>query len=144
MFEAAILCLTLNLYHEVRGEHSSHVFEAHEAVAQVTVERAGFDIGRVCDVVLAPKQFSWANGLSRVERKKYAADPSGLVPVGLVGADAEAWRLADFFAWLTLGGKLEHPLPAGAKHYHRTDSKPIWRHGLTPYSTIGSHIFYME
>jgi N-acetylmuramoyl-L-alanine amidase len=130
MFEAAILCLALNVYHEARGESD----EGQQAVAQVTLERAEWKVENVCEVVFAPRQFSWTNGL-RAGR----VSPDRLMP-----NEETAWKDALFVAHLALGGKLEHPLPQGSKHYHRADVRPVWRHGLTPFGVIGSHIFYME
>ena len=57
MIAEALLCLTLNVYHEARGEP----FLGQVAVAEVTLNRVD-DLrwpDTVCEVVYQPYQFSW-------------------------------------------------------------------------------------
>ena len=59
----AILWLVINLYHEARGEP----IEAQIAVACATLNRAGWKLENVPDVIQAQKQFSWTS-----DRRKMA------------------------------------------------------------------------
>lgn len=73
LLEAAILCLTLNLYHEARGEPLDGIL----AVAAVTlnrVETKGFP-NTICEVVHEVKvkgkpQFTWTKFNKKVKDKK--------------------------------------------------------------------------
>lgn len=118
MFESALLCLALNVFFESRGEP----FEGQLSVAQVTMNRAGYDPAKVCKVVKAPKQFSWTS------RKR--KQPSG-----------DAWDQAKQVAGLAINNDLPD-LTNGATHFHAKYVSPKWRHMLSRTLTIGSHIFY--
>ncbi|WP_448579778.1 cell wall hydrolase [Thermaurantiacus sp.] len=113
-------CLARAVYWEARGEP----LEGQLAVAEVIlnrVERGRF--GRdVCDVVTAPRQFSFVRGgaiPAPVNRAQYAE------------AKAIAWiALAD--AW--------KPIVGAATHFHARHVNPGWR--LTRVAEVGNHIFY--
>lgn len=55
MIASTLLCLTLNIFHESRGE----TIEAQEAVAAVTINRARKYSKSICKVVHQPAAFSW-------------------------------------------------------------------------------------
>lgn len=104
-------CLYTNVYHEARGEP----FAGQIAVAKVTLNRA--KNSSICDVVYAPKQFSWVGNNKKVK-------------------DAEAYYRAHLAAWAAL----RHDW--GATHYHATYVKPKWAKKLTKIEQIGNHVFY--
>lgn len=56
---AALICLTLNLYMEARGEDP----DGQYLVADVTLNRVASELypDTVCDVVFDPHQFSWTS-----------------------------------------------------------------------------------
>lgn len=125
MLEAAILCMALNIYYESRSEPVS----GQQAVALVTMNRAKGDPSRVCDVVFAPRQFSWTNpGVTTVP------------PLDLV-----AWKTAMATAKVTVTGKLAD-FTRGATHYHADYVRPIWRHAMRPLRLVGvgHHVFYCK
>lgn len=118
----ALLCLALNVYHEARGEP----FAGQVAVAQVTMRRAGYKAERVCEVVMAPRQFSWTGS-----KKKKPADRAAWGRAVLAAKKALLWAK---------GVGEDHS--RGATHYHARHVKPRWSHGLAPVATIGGHYFY--
>ena len=125
ILEAALLCLALNIFHEARGE----TILGQYAVAQVTMNRAGWDQSRVCKVVYASRQFSWTHQPAR-HRKPSRVDP-------------ESWEKAQVIARVTLERPgLMNVLVKDADHYHATYVRPKWRKGMTRTARIGRHIFY--
>lgn len=122
----ALHCLSLNVYHEARGEP----FIGQVAVAQVTVRRAKRDPAKVCEAVYSRGQFSWASG-----------------QLGLVKPDMmdPAWQRAGRAAALALRWGLGERLPdysRGATHYHADYVKPYWARAKTQTAKIGRHIFW--
>lgn len=113
-------CLARAIYWEARGEP----LEGQLAVAEVILNRVEHQrFGRdVCDVVTAPRQFSFVRGgaiPAPVNRAQYAE------------AKAIAWiALAD--AW--------KPIVGEATHFHARHVNPGWR--LTRVAQVGNHIFY--
>lgn len=128
----AALCLALNIYHEARGEPLT----GQHAVAQVTMNRAGRDPGKVCEVVVKPKQFSWTSGL--VKGKKDA--PARLTKRG-EPKDKKAWFMAKQVAQVTLEGWVRD-FTGGATFYHARAVHPRWSNDLRLVSVIGQHRFY--
>lgn len=131
ILESAVLCLALNIYHEARGES----LIGQHAVAQVTMNRAGWKEGEVCHEVLKPKQFSWTNG-GLVARAKGEAH---LTKAGMP-REEDAWYQARGVAIATLSGMV--PRFTQADHYHTTKVRPTWRNAFKRVATYGSHIFY--
>lgn len=127
MFEAAIFCLALNIFHEARSEPLTGQF----AVALVTMNRAKGNPRRVCSVVKAPSQFSWT--LTQQFRK----------PVLHNVIEQEAWHQANRIAKLVLMQRVKD-ITKGSTHYHTTAVKPVWRTKLRKTAQIGSHIFYTQ
>jgi spore germination cell wall hydrolase CwlJ-like protein len=116
--ESALICLALNIYHESRGEP----VRGQLAVALVTLNRAQRRQERVCEVVFAPRQFSWTNGATLPPiRDKKAFQRS-------LGIARAAMKIPDF--------------TQGADHYHHEDVYPKWRTNLVVVEQIGLHIFY--
>ena len=109
------------------------------AVAQVTMNRAGRDPKKVCEVVAARKQFSWVNksfGLAKVEASGGIRMTAKGLPV-----DVDAWNAAVKIARVTLNGRMTD-FTHGATFYHANYVKPVWAHKLKLVSVIGAHRFY--
>jgi len=117
--EAALLCMSLNLYHEgLKNEPIDGLF----AIAQVTLNRAGRDPANVCAVVRAPKQFSWTLRPPPVE-------------------DGQPWRTAQTVAKLSF---FTQDFTGGATHFHALYVSPYWRSDMEIVGQWGSHIFYRK
>lgn len=125
--EAAILCLSLTLYHEgLKQEPIEGLF----AIGQTVLTRAERKPEKVCVVVRQYKQFSWTLKPPRVE-------------------DGPAWRTAQAVARLTFHMQ---DFTGGATHFHAVfcnqdrahECKPYWRSDMEPLGQWGSHIFYKE
>jgi len=124
ILEAALLCLSLNIFHEARGEPVPGQY----AVAQVTMNRAGGDQARVCKEVYKPKQFSWTH--QKVRHKKPAK------------VDPDSWARAKAIARVVLAKGMAMDLSGGANHYHATYVAPRWATQMQRTRVIGRHIFY--
>ena len=116
---SSILWLTLNVYHEVRGEE----FLAQVAVAHVTINRARSRHLSVKDTVLQDHQFSWTD----MPKKKWF--PRDLVAF---------WLCLESVTTAAAG----HDFTGGATFYHNYRIKPYWAASLEPVGLIGNHIFY--
>jgi N-acetylmuramoyl-L-alanine amidase len=114
------LCMTKNIYHEARGEG----VEGMQAVALVTLNRARQQDKSVCDVVYAPKQFSWTN----TAKGRNKPLTSNVNEAHTVAVQAMSGALDDF--------------TGGATHYHTKTVKPVWRKALDKVAVINNHIFY--
>lgn len=135
-FEAAAICLSLNMYHEARSEG----VEGMMAVAEVTINRVLHDDfpNDVCSVVQQTNrnpdgsikinqcQFSWyCDGKSDKMRDKYYRNLSYVIAVDY---------LTGFRSNLT----------DGAIYYHADYVNPYWARHFTKTTKIGTHIFYKE
>lgn len=131
----AVLCLAINIYHEARSES----LIGQLAVATVTMNRAGKDRRKVCDVVFADKQFSWTTGLARKTGKGW------FVRSGGVPKEGEAWELAKHIAKLGVSNRLID-YSGGATHYHRKDVRPYWAKTMkrVKFSVASRHVFYRK
>lgn len=123
ILESALLCMSLNIYHEAAKDEP---LLGMAAIAQVTLNRAKRDPAQVCDVVFAPKQFSWTNG-----------------KIPSVDETSRAWRNAQDMARLSFS---TNDFTLGADHYHALYVSPYWKHDprLTPAGLWGSHAFYKQ
>lgn len=136
LMATAFMCLALNVYHEARGES----IMGQHAVAQVTMNRAERDPSKVCQVVVAKKQFSWVNPSFGLVEKT----PKGCVLTKRgEPKEGDAWDRAKKIAWVTLA-RADQPdfFAHGAKFYHVTWVHPVWRHKLKQVAVIGHHKFY--
>jgi len=133
VLSAAVLCLALNIYHEARGE----MLAGQIAVALVTVNRAQATNSHVCDVVFAPRQFSWTTKLVARAGGAYSLKLSA-VPV-----ERRAWEISKVLARTVLAGQVGD-ITKGAKFYHTRSVRPVWRHGLEKTILVGNHQFYRE
>lgn len=117
MITASLLCLSLNVYYEARGEEIA----GQMAVALVTLNRAKEQKKDVCEVVYAPKQFSWTASPSRPH-------PSGQAWVLAQQIASAATTFADF--------------TYGATHFHAWSVTPDWSLNLKFVARYGNHLFY--
>lgn len=115
-----VLCLTLNLYFEARGEP----LDGQILVAEVTMNRAEKEGEGVCRAVFRPSQFSWT-AEENLSIKEFDAFKTSFVL---------AREMLDTGCVLC----------SGATHYHNTSVKPYWSKSLTKLGKYGNHIFYME
>lgn len=122
----------MNVYHESRSES----VEGQHAVAQVTMNRAGRDPSKVCETVVAPKQFSWTGGLVIKRRGKMPVVAKAGLPT-----DKKAWKRALDIAMVTLNGWVPD-YTGGATFYHTKSVYPYWRRHFELVTVIGSHKFY--
>ena len=117
---STIMWLTLNLYHEGRGEEPI----AQIAIAHVALNRVEDSGKSMKKVILDPKQFSWTHNKRSWTPTEWAA-------------------LADCFKHATVAMQ-GHDITGGATHYHHKSVKPIWRKKMLYLGDFGSHKFYKE
>jgi N-acetylmuramoyl-L-alanine amidase len=117
-FAESLLWLSLNIYHESRGEPEI----GQLAVAHVTLNRALEDKKSISEVVLAPHQFSWT-----FQKKKYA--PLEINPL------QESLRIA-------LKAITTPDFTNGSTFYHHVDVSPKWATGKSYIGRYGAHKFY--
>lgn len=115
-------CLAKNVYHEARGENNVGKY----AVAQVTLNRlkTGYWGKNVCQVVYAPKQFSWTN--------KLPAKP----------LDLSSWKDSLDIAKATLLGARVRDLDRSLFYHADYIKTPNWADSNSRVTQIGQHIFY--
>jgi N-acetylmuramoyl-L-alanine amidase len=119
-----LFCLAKNIFHEAGVEDELGMF----AVAQVTLNRvrnANYP-GKICDVVMQPSQFSWANDKSR-----RWTHPSGA-----------KWELSKKIARQVVKEGYRVPALQSAMFYHADYTKPSWRDPNAVVAQVGTHIFY--
>lgn len=126
----AAICLAANIYHESRGEP----IVGQVAIALVTMNRAGGEPHRVCDVVLKRKQFSWTAGLVRA---------NGQMKQRGIPKEPLAWTTAELVASIVLNGWVPD-ITRGATHYHEQSIRPWWSRSMPLVATYGAHKFYRE
>ena len=119
-FLESLLWLTLNVYHEARGEPEV----GQLAVAHVTLNRAMEEQKSVADVVRAPKQFSWT-----YHKKSYA--PLEINPL------QESLRVA-------LKAMTTRDFTKGSTFYHSEDVEPKWAARKCFIARYGSQKFYRQ
>lgn len=116
---SAIMWLTLNIYHEARGEDQL----GQIAVAHVTMNRVRNRDQSMKTVVLAPEQFSWTSQDNWTPR------------------DMEALMECLESAIVAMQG---HDFTQGATYYHRADIHPYWANTMTYIGKYGEHKFYRK
>jgi N-acetylmuramoyl-L-alanine amidase len=130
---SALICLAANIFYEARGEPILGQY----AVAAVTMNRAGDDPAKVCEVVLARHQFSWTTSRVVATHRgpvlRRAAEPQ----------DAFAWMIALKIARNVLAGN-KIDMTHGSTYFHTAAARPYWRAHFRRVVMIGSHIFYRE
>jgi N-acetylmuramoyl-L-alanine amidase len=119
-----VFCLAKNIFHEAGIEDELGMF----AVAQVTINRvrnANYP-NRICDVVMQPSQFTWANDKSR--RWTHPSGPK--------------WDLSKRIARQVVKEGYRVPALQSAIYYHADYANPKWRDPDAVIAHIGTHIFY--
>jgi spore germination cell wall hydrolase CwlJ-like protein len=119
-----VFCLAKNIFHEAGVEDELGMF----AVAQVTLNRvrsASYPNG-ICDVVMQPSQFSWANN-----RDRRWTHPTG-----------PKWETSKRIARQVIKEGYRVPALQAAMFYHADYSKPSWRDPDAVVAQVGTHIFY--
>lgn len=123
---SALFWLTLNLYHEARGQPTI----AQLSVCHVTINRSKERNQTIKEAVTHPYQFSW-----RLERKKRKAKPWLQEP--------EAFLNCSIIAIQASTGP---DITGGATYFHeaRMKPKPRWTKKLKRVARYGDLIFYKE
>lgn len=117
-----MLCLALNIYHEIRGGDARDQW----AVAFVTwnrTKRAVFNAKSVCAAVWAPGQFSWTRWSMRTQLPK----------------ETKAWHECQRKAALFISGERMKDPTNGSTHFN--GSLRNWSKGLVGIFRIGTHWF---
>ena len=121
-----VLCLTVAIYYEARGEP----IEGQAAVAQVILNRVQHPDfpDDACAVVFEPDQFS------------FVGDPSDLIPPMMENEQARrATQKAAKAALEVVEGYHTHIY---STHYHADYVEPYWADVYTLDFRVGNHIFY--
>lgn len=129
MITSALLCLTLTVFHEARGE--SEVGQA--AVAQTVINRTKDERfpKTVCKVVHQPSAYSWTLQRNKAAEKK----------------ERESWDKSLEIAKIALqNGNRYKRIIGDATHYHKVGEKPKWSRSpkMKKIGKVGKHIFYIE
>jgi len=119
-FVESLFWLSLNIYHESRGEPEI----GQLAVAHVTLNRAMEDNKSLADVIFAPNQFSWT-----FQKKNYA--PLEINPL------QESLRVA-------LKAMTTQDFTGGSTYYHHITVAPRWAAGKVYTGRYGAHKFYRQ
>jgi N-acetylmuramoyl-L-alanine amidase len=117
-----MLCMALNIYHEIRGGSARDQW----AVAFVTwnrTKRAVFHSKTTCAVVWAPGQFSWTRRPMRT----------------LLPREKASWTESQHKAVLVLAGEKMNDPTNGSTHFNT--SLGSWARGLVNKFRIGAHWF---
>ena len=141
LLETALVCLSLNIYHEAKNQ--SIVGQA--AVAEVVMNRVADDRypNTICEVVKqGPHRPSWKdpNKEHPIRHKcqfSWYCDGKSDNP-----KDDIHWKRAKEIARLVFYDRIVIDVTEGATHYHATYVKPAWAKTKTRTTRIESHIFY--
>jgi len=136
MFEAALVCLAMNIYHEAKNQPQV----GQIAVAQVVMNRVMDSRypDDVCSVVTQGQTYSW-NPSQPIRHKcqfSWYCDGKSDQP-----KDGEAWQNAMLLAGGVLLGRIDD-MVQGSTHYHATYVQPDWAQSKTYVVRIEDHIFY--
>lgn len=127
MTNAELYHLTLNAYHEARGEPD----EGIRAVVKVVLNRAKRRKQSIIDVIYAPYQFEWTASPKKRQSNPLLNDTSGYKRCRIQVKKAIAeYNSGDTMRW--------------ADHYHADWMNPFpsWAESLVFVDHIGQHIFY--
>lgn len=121
-----VLCLTVAIYYEARGEP----IEGQAAVAQVILNRVQHPDfpDDACAVVFEPNQFS------------FVGDPSDLIPPMM--ENEQARRATERAAEVALEVVEGYHTHITSTHYHADYVEPYWADVYTLDFRVGNHIFY--
>lgn len=117
ILSAAVLCLSLNVYHEARGEPVL----GQRWVAHVTLNRRDKNKKTVCETVLEPYQFSWT----------------------LKPHNIDINLLYSKYVIIAKNALCNKDITNGATHfYNPKKASPTWAREKQPLAVIGNHTFY--
>lgn len=118
-----MICIALNIYHEVRGEPSRDQW----AVAFVTTNRAKHQRfpSTPCNVVWEKGQFSWT---------KRAIE-------ALLPREHRVWAECQRKAMMVFMGEKMNDPTNGATHFYQARLNPSWARRLVDKIRIGTHVF---
>ncbi|MEN8260284.1 MAG: cell wall hydrolase [Pseudomonadota bacterium] len=129
MRQDELSCLACNIYHEARGESEA----GRMMVGVVTANRVKSKRfpNSFCEVVWAPKQFSWTgDGKSDVVREQAMWKRSRAMAEHILSVYRR-------------GGKVQvSGVAANATHYHNVSVRPRWAKHFAATAQLGRHIFY--
>jgi N-acetylmuramoyl-L-alanine amidase len=119
-----VFCMAKNIYHEARGEGRIGMY----SVAQVTINRVKHQNypNTICEVVMQPFQFSWAN-----DRSIRWTHPSG-----------KQWEYSKKIAEKVIRDGYRVRGLENALFFHTDEVKPYWRDPNAKIAKVGAHIFY--
>lgn len=139
--EEQVECLTVNIYHEARGEN----LQGQIAVAYVTLNRVHSERfpDTICEVVYQARysKWWWDNHQRKVPVKNrcqfswYCDGRSDKI------ADWKAYARANAVAHAVLSNIYEDTT-GGALFYHTHQVNPYWSEHLQISAVIGNHLFY--
>ena len=121
-----LFCMAKNIYHEARGEGDVGMY----AVAQVTLNRYASTRypNNICEVVMQPRQFSWANDRS----------------MRWMHPNTTSWNVAkDIAEDVIVNGARVHGLES-VLYYHANHISPFWQDLNYYVAEIGNHVFYEQ
>lgn len=116
--------LTVNAYHEARGESVEGIL----AVCKVVLVRMKASGKTAKEIIYQPYQFSWTLE-SGTFRRKWMLDPTDYLRIRGIVKQA----ISEFNAGNTNND---------ADHYHNIFVQPYWAAEMTKIKQIGNHIFY--
>jgi N-acetylmuramoyl-L-alanine amidase len=119
-----MLCMALNIYHEIRGGSPRDQW----AVAFVTLnrtKRSVFHARNICSVVWAPSQFSWTSRPMRTQLPR----------------EKTQWAECQHKAALLIAGEKMNDPTNGSTHFYQARLNPGWARGLLSKIRIGAHTF---
>lgn len=134
-------CLSLNIYHESRGDS----FAGQAAVADVVMNRVedSYYPNTVCEVV---KQTVWVeNWKGNMVPKRHMCQFSWFCDgVSDDPGDPDAWMESYILAEEVFDKGNWRGITEGATHYHALSVRPKWvkDRGMTYTGTVGQHEFY--
>lgn len=132
-YAIALSCLSLNVYHEARNQS----VQGQQAVALVTMNRAGWDNKNICPEVVKRKQFSWTTEYVYKASNHYKLRKAG------IPKETKAWKKSVAIAKKVMKGKVPD-FTKGATYYHTTAVLPYWSSHKKQTITLGEHVFYKD
>ena len=136
MFEAALVCMTMAVYFEARGEP----LVGQSAVAHVIMNRVADERypNTVCEVVKQGPTYKWQVNFPIRHKCQFSfyCDGKSDKP-----KDKDAYRWAEMISFGALTGRTYDPTE-GATHYHAYYVNPSWAQTKHMKVRINDHIFY--
>ena len=124
MIKTTLLLLTLNVYHESRGEPQI----AQKGVVHVVMNRTKENNTSINHELVALNQFSWRLDRSKLDARPWYTDSQAFIDCGLNVVRA-------------LNSK---DITHGATHFHTKGKRPYWAKKMKKTTTLGKLVFYKE